>query len=268
MVRRNRSGFFGALGGFALAVSVALGGTVAGGSPAYAGTSLSVSVDVPPVYMGGQRGLPGSASITNQSDGPAADLGVTLTGILLTPACGSLSVAGVCAQGDPGVVAVTGAVGETGTGCAGMPFARMPTNDPGRVILAPALPIVLATRGTPAATCRVDLTIDVVGAPTADASPAPGTQTATSASASASEPDGTKASATGTAMSTVSAPPAADVPATSGGAGPTRRTAPGPGARLAASGGVSTFPPMTPISKRTSLIGSAPTCCRYGGGTF
>src|SRR5947209_475606 len=60
MVRGNRSGFFGALGGFALAVSVALGGTVAGGSPASAGTSLSVSVDVPPVYMGGQRGLPGS----------------------------------------------------------------------------------------------------------------------------------------------------------------------------------------------------------------
>lgn len=230
MAEGRRHKIFGALGGTALAVSIGLGWLVPGAAPAYAGTALSVAVVVPSNYVVGQTGLPAAVQVTNMSVG-GADGPLTVTGIVLTPACSSLSSAGVCTRVDPAVLTVsTTALGEAGTACEKVPFNVVPTGR-GRVILAPTAAVVLGPPGGADDTCRVDFTISVVGAPTADAAPAPGVQTAATASATASQPVGTMASATGTALSTVPGGMA------SGTAGGTQRRGAGTASGLTAAAG-------------------------------
>lgn len=206
MAGRHRSTIAGALRGSALAAAIALGGTAAAVPPAAADTALSVSVQFPSTYAMGMRAVPASVSVVNLSGGAVPGPAVTVTGILLTPACGSLSSAGVCARVDPGVVRVwPSAVGEALTACAGVPFTATAAG-PGRLVLAPATPVVLGSPGELGDTCRVDVLLDVVGAPTLDASPAPGTQTAATASATAGRAEGTAASATGSVLANFSGP--------------------------------------------------------------
>ena len=143
---------------------------------AFAGVGLSVTPSFPTNVTVGQTGLPASLQIVNNSTPPDSTANVFFSSILLVPTCGtSVSVGtGDCpaAQADPGVFKLgTSATGEVGTGCAGILFS-IATADAatGQVVFsAGGPPLFLGPPGTPAATCRIDFTFDVLKEPTKSA---------------------------------------------------------------------------------------------------
>ena len=110
---------------------------------------------------------------------------MTINTITLVPSCGSGSFTGngdcTAADADPGVfqLSATG-VGEAGTACAGQTFtiSTVSGSTTGKQLFTPSSgPVVLQPPGQAGSFCRIDFTIDVIKAPTKDASAAPGLQT-------------------------------------------------------------------------------------------
>ncbi|MFN2608806.1 MAG: hypothetical protein ABR511_13105, partial [Acidimicrobiales bacterium] len=218
---------------------------IAVAGPAAAGVGFGVVPTFPTSVVVGQTGLPASLSIQNTSTPPENAGTVTLTSITLVPSCGTGAAAIDCPAPsvDPGVFALspTG-VGEAGTVCAGTTFTiALVDATQGKYAFTPTTPVVLGPPGSPTDTCRIDFTINVVKAPTKDASAAPGLQTAQlAAAAGTSSVTGFTGTGSGTsgvtvapaspAITTTASGPVAvggaihDTATLSGGAGPTGPT--------------------------------------------
>jgi phosphodiesterase/alkaline phosphatase D-like protein len=188
----------------ALALSLA-GGTVA---TAAAAVQASMTPTFPAAVTVGDQAVATSLHVQNQSDGANAGDSLRIDSIAFTPSCGSQAPVFACPAGseDPGVFSPSGtAVGRTGTACAGVVFSTALV-DPvsGRYSLtASGSPLVLG----PGAACDIDFTMNVLKAPTKDASVNPGVQTAMYATVSATDltapSDGITTSALGTRTTTV-----------------------------------------------------------------
>ncbi|MEA2297357.1 MAG: hypothetical protein QOF77_293 [Solirubrobacteraceae bacterium] len=167
--RRGRS--VGIAGRSALALTVAVFSLVVAPS-AFAGLALGVGPTFPTPVAVGQTNVPASLQLSNVSTPPESGGTVSVTQIMLVPACGSSDPStGDCplAQADPGVFTLSPtATGEAGTACQGINFAVTVT-DPatGQVQFVPVggAAVVLTAPGTPNSVCRIDFTVSVNAAP-------------------------------------------------------------------------------------------------------
>ncbi|MFN2519171.1 MAG: Ig-like domain-containing protein, partial [Jatrophihabitantaceae bacterium] len=166
-----------------LIAALATGGALLGAAPAAsAATIISVGSNFPTNVTVGQTNVAASLTIINSSTPPDAASNVTVTAITLVPSCGTQVIGADCpaASTDPGVFQLSPtAVGEAGTACAGITFA-ITLIDPvqGRYSFIPSSPVILGPTGTSTSVCIIDFLVNVLRAPTKDASPAaPGLQT-------------------------------------------------------------------------------------------
>jgi hypothetical protein len=135
-----------------------------------AGTGIGATPNFPSSVTVGDTNVAVSLDITNNS---SSDVGaLTLDNIYLTPQCGDPSIP--CSSPDPGVFSVSA----TGTGagaCSANTFTIATVDaSTGRVQFTPNSTISLAL----GATCTINFTVNVLKAPTVDASGAAGIQTA------------------------------------------------------------------------------------------
>src|SRR2546425_12615471 len=179
-----------------------------GVAPALAGVGLGVTPTFPAAAKAGQTNLSGNVTIRYNNTSPDDADTDTVTGILLTPSCGSSVTAGVpdlatcpAAQIDPGVFTIHTPATGTG-GCAGVVFAVGPPPGPpdpsGKLLFDPSPSTV--TLGPASAACVVHFTFDVVQKPTKDADVSNGLQTAALAAASAQSDFGVPGGGNGSAI--------------------------------------------------------------------
>ena len=177
----------------ALMMCVAFGLVGASSASAQGGTGVAAIPQFPSTVTVGAQDVPVSLRIVNNSTGEFLDDQFQLADIELTPACGSKSsfpTVSDCPVGarDPGVLVPSAVPGDpepmgvgvndptpggNGTACAGRTFTFV-LADPaqGKYELVPDSPVILGTPGTPAGTCTINFTIDVLKAPTIDSDPA------------------------------------------------------------------------------------------------
>ena len=156
---------------------------LASAAAASAAVRYTVTPRLPSTLTVGQSGVAAALEIDNTSTGAEAWLPSRLTMLTLVPACGSMTLTSPdCPSqaSDPGVLRLsTTGRGEPGTACAGVPVAigdTDPSQDRYRIIAIGGL--LLGATGTPAASCTIDFTVNVLKSPTHDADPsAPGLQT-------------------------------------------------------------------------------------------
>ena len=176
-----------------LMMCVAFGLVGASSASAQGGTGVAAIPQFPSTVTVGAQDVPVSLRIVNNSTGEFVDDQFQLADIELTPACGSKSsfpTVSDCPVGarDPGVLVPSAVPGDpvpmgygvndptpggNGTACAGRTFTFV-LADPaqGKYELVPDSPVILGTPGTPAGTCTINFTIDVLKAPTIDSDPA------------------------------------------------------------------------------------------------
>ncbi|MDQ1427419.1 MAG: hypothetical protein QOK39_895 [Acidimicrobiaceae bacterium] len=152
---------------------------------AFAGVGVGVTPTFPTTVSVGDTGIPAALQILNNSTPPDNVNPVTIDTITLVPSCGSgaFTGAGDCnaVDADPGVFQLSAVgFGESGTACAGQTFtiSTVSGSTTGKQMFTPSGgPVVLQPPGQGGSVCRIDFTIDVIKAPTKDASAAPGLQT-------------------------------------------------------------------------------------------
>ena len=199
--RRRGSGY-----GIAAMAVLLLWSLVVTASPAAAGTFLSVTSAFPPAVTVGETAA-ALITITNNSTPPESPGVVTLSSITLVPTCGTVG-SGDCPgfNADPNVFQVTQALGAGGTACAGVNFSIVVVDAAqGKVRFDSPSPVVLGTPGGATATCRIDLTFQVLRRNSRDAQPgSTGQQTvALAAATGTSGVTGTTSTAAGTSVITV-----------------------------------------------------------------
>ncbi len=147
----------------------------------FAGIGGSVVPDYPATVIVGQTGIPATLTITNSSTAGNINESVTVSNITHTPSCGSTSNPSTCQAPniDTGVFTVHNGMGRAGTACAGIVFTASAPDASGKVTFTPSSAVTLGPVSGPlaGAQCIIDFTVDVVAAPTKDASVAPGVQT-------------------------------------------------------------------------------------------
>jgi hypothetical protein len=152
---------------------------------AFAGASMSVTVNGPSSVTIGQANVADSVELVNTSTPPEGSAGATLTvdagSIQLVPACGAPASGGSdcpTADADPGVVAIVSgsAVGapdseQANNACAGVAFTTTVTDaSTGQLTFTPASSIVLQSPGAAGDVCRIDFDTNVLGPPSEPAS--------------------------------------------------------------------------------------------------
>lgn len=210
----------------ALATAIAIVGAIAlAPAAAQAGVGLSVTPRFPTNSTVGQTALAANLTITNANNGTdvsaticnsgdAAPCAFSGEGITLMGSCAAQGGDAACTAADPGVFKISPtAAGAASTACAGMAFTVSSGSGAfGKVRFTPAGGAHV-TLPTPAATCVIAFTVDVLKTPVTDAQPAvPGLQTIQVADALQRSNNGTTGFARGSQTGATVNPPPPVVP--------------------------------------------------------
>jgi hypothetical protein len=148
------------------------------------GARLGIGPTMPTSTTVGAKGVAVFISLTNLSEPSDGKITIPQDAITFTPSCGSLPGGAMppCPTPDPGVFALSATgTGRAGTDCAGQTYSIAQTSAATGEVKFSGPPITLKASDATTrvgGTCAIDLTVDVLKAPTIDGDPlTPGIQT-------------------------------------------------------------------------------------------